>query len=441
MILSSKILKGMVDDIVSIDRFNTFQIKLMIRNHQDPEFSIDDAHLYDLTFEHDALTNTTDDIQLRIGLRIDQLQDISARQSDLYVDMVFEYTDLAGSIVLEEPPLQLRYNAFIHDISSITKKYGVTAFEQLDEHEPISPAQAGMLIDVNMQLMKEAEYLINRSSFVGMMRNITVEDLIRYAASVMGVTKIKMIPPDNTASYQLLTIPPEKGGFRVMFDFLQGYKGIYANGFRHYITNGILYIYPPFYFDVARTPRLNVIRVSENTHIGAHNYHKHEESGDLSIVSNTPLESKNLSNLGSENVGNTKSFVRSDGVFDGQVNKESMSLNNISAVMSSRADLSIRKDAAIPQYTKPTMNLFANASLFSESNTELLAFGWMNARIGMIEPGTPTTFIFDEKSVVMVKKGIVESVKYMITKVDRLSFACLAQLIIRSDPSPIPYQS
>ena len=132
-------------------------------------------------------------------------------------------------------------------------------------------------------------------------------------------------------------------------------------------------------------------------------------------------------------------FVRSDAVIDGQVNPDTMVLNNITASLSSTADLSISKGSAVPKYVKPTLNIFDHASTFAETNTELMSLGWMKARLGMIYPGMPTIFIFDEKNVVMSKTGLVESIKYQYTRQSKEMFACGASLMIRSDPTPIPY--
>ena len=91
MILPTEILKGMVDDIVSIDRYNTVGIKLMILNKQDTNFTIDDALIDIFSIEQNFAENTTDKIQLSINVTPQQIQQLVSKQSDLYVDMIIEY--------------------------------------------------------------------------------------------------------------------------------------------------------------------------------------------------------------------------------------------------------------------------------------------------------------------------------------------------------------
>ena len=439
MILPTEILKKMVDDIISIERHNAITIKLMIRNRQDTSLTIDNSLIDTIDINQSFATNTTDDIQVTVNMTPSQVKTLVASQTDLYADMIIEYVDATtGHVVLDEKPIKLHYKVFVHDLSTLTKRFGVNTFENTDSSENVSNTHGAVYVRVDMQMMPDQEYNANRASFVGMVRNSNVEELIKYMTSTIGITKLKMVPPDNQTKYQHVHIPPEHSNFRAAFDYLQSKFGVYANGFRHYMTNGTLYVYPPFDMNSDRKPRLNIIRVSENTYLGPSNFHKEEDNKDLTIITNTKLTSKTLSNVGSENEGNTKVFVRSDGIFDGQVNHDDMSLVNITASMSSKADTSISKDAAVVRYVKPTLNLMHHASKFSEANTELMTFGWSNARINVIEPGTPTTFIFDEKSKVMSKTGLVEAVRYSIRRA-RSIFTCGATLIIRSDPTPIPY--
>ena len=441
MILPTEILKGMVDDIVSIDRYNTVGIKLMILNKQDTNFTIDDALIDIFSIEQNFAENTTDKIQLSINVTPQQIQQLVSKQSDLYVDMIIEYVhNKTCQPVLEEKPIILHYKAFVHDLSNITKRFGVNAFEKTDQTDPIPLSTGAVLIRVDMQLMTDIAYTVNKASFNGILKDVNVEEAMRYIASVMGIKKLKMITPDNTRKYKHLIIPPEYSSFRAAFDFIQSKYGVYANGFRHYITNDTLYIYPAFDMELDRDPQLNVIRVSENSYIGSANYHDTDDDNDLTIISNTKLNTQTLSNVGSENEGNAKVFVRSDGMFDGQVNTKDMSLTNITASMSSTDDLAISKGSAVDKYVKPTMNLYKHASTFSESNTELLSFAWINARIDSIEPGMPSTFIYDEKKSVVSKKGIVEYVKYSMTRSNRIMFTCSSALVLRGDPTSEIYE-
>ena len=440
MILPTELLKKMVDDIVELDTSSTVQMKFMLRNRQDPEFKIDDGIITYFTITCDHSNNVTDDIQLGLDVQTQHIPKIIEAQSDMYADILIEYVNARTYVILlDEEPIQLKYNVFIHDLSGLTKKYGVNMFEDVESQSEKNTKHIAYA-QVEMQLISEVEHKANKSAFSGVLTDINVEDTIKYVASMMGVSQVKMTPADNTTKYKHMTIPPDKGSFKEVFGYLQSKYGVYVNGFRHYITNGVLYVYPPFDLKSEKPKKLKVIRISENTYMGCPNYHRIEENGDITIITNTKLESMTLSNVSSENEGNAKLFIRSDGMLDGQVDKSGdMKLKNMSANMSSKSDSTITKDSAVPKYVGSTMNLYGHASTFAESNGELLMFGWQNARIDLLEPGMPVVFIYDEKDIVMEKKGILESVVYTFNKIERLTFACLALLTIRSDPNPVPH--
>lgn len=444
MILPTKLLKKMVDKIVTKDVHNTVMMKFELRNKQNPKFVIKDAFVDVFYINQNFLNNVTDDIGLKANIRPKQLLELVGQQPDLYCDIVLEYANrYTNEVILEETPIKLRYNVLIHDLSNILKRFGVKAFETTDGEEELPKSTDGdTYFAFDLQLINDEEYQINKSAFVGTVRNLNVEELIRYIASTIGIKKINLIPPDNQTKYQHIVIPPEKGSFRSVYDFLQSKFGIYANGFRHYITNGTLYVFPPFNMKSETKPKLNIIRLSEDSYLGAANYHKIEDNGDLTIVVNSELMHQTLSNISAENDGNIKPFIRSDGVFDAQVQKGSkLSLVNVSAALNSRFDNSIVKQSAVQTYIKPTLNLYEHSSIFAEGNTELMGFGWTNARYDLIVPGTPTEFIYDEKEKVMSKTGMIEHIQYVFTRSTRHLFTCSVDMKIRSDPTAQPYQA
>ena len=441
MILPTDVLKKMVTDITSIKRSNSIAINFMLRSKTNSAFNVDDIIIDTMSFDQNFVSNTTDDIQVSAHMSANDFRNLVANQSGLYADIVIEYVDLTvGDVDLTEPHVSLRYNVFIHDLSSLTKKYGINAFSNTDGSTDVTNTQGAVYVKVDMQLIGDEEYSANKAVFNGIVRKATVSDTVKYMCSVMKIKTLDMVDPDNSIQYQHLHIPPEHSGFRSAFEYLQQRFGVYANGFRHYITNKTMYVYPPFDMHSTRTPKLHIIRVSEGTYGGQLNYHRPEDNGDLIIVSNSKLNSKSLSNVGSENDGNAKLFVRSDGVIDGQVDTKKMTLNNITASFSSVADLSISKGSAISKYVNPTMNVHQHASTFSETNTEVVSLGWGKARLFSIYPGMPTVFIFDEKNTVMSKTGLVEAVKYQITRASKTIYNVNAILGLRSDPTPIVYR-
>lgn len=443
MILPSDVLKEIVEDIVSIKRSNLVSLTVHLLNHTDQSFTIDDAQVTTFVVDQNALNNVFDNITMTMDITPIQFQKLITKQSDLFADIILEYVDRQTyEVILSESPLVLRYKVFLHDTSSLLKRFGVGAFEKTDENDITKESENAVRVPITMQLISEIDHKVNRGSFVGMVQDSTADGAIRYVASVLQIPKIKMVEPDNKSSFQHLNVPPENSGFRVVFDYIHQKYGVYANGFRHYLTNGTMYVYPPFRMDAEGTPRLTVFRVSENSYAGTFNFHDIEASGNVQIVSNTQLMSKNLSSAGSENDGNTKVFVRADGMIDGQVAKgKTKKLTNVTASLSSSNDNSISKDAAVPKYVAPTTNIYEHGTSFSESNTEIMSFGWPNARLGLLYPSMPLSFVFDEKNKVMEKKGLLEAVTYTFTRVSGTIFMCHAMMIIRVDPKQEEYDT
>lgn len=441
MLLPTEILKEMIDKIIGIDRHNTVLFTFHLRNHQDPEFAIEDATVTSLTIEQNPMVNVLDNIILTCDVTPTAFQKLITKQSDLYADLVIEYANrFTNEPILEEPQIITRYNVLLHDLSSLAKKYNIQSLVKEQETETTKESQAVANVPISMQLITEDDHKANKSSFNGLVQDIKPDDMVKYISSVLKVPKVKMVEPDNKTSFQHFSIPPENSSFKSVFEYIQKKYGLYANGIRYYMSNGTLHIYPPFNMDSDVSPRLNIIKVSQDTYIGSYNYHNIEENEDISIISNTAIQIDNLSNVGSENDGNTKTFVRADGMIDGQVSKgKKMTLNNVTASVSSKNDSSITKGSAIPKYTKQTLNLYDQGSSFSEANTDLMTLGWTHARIGLLHPGMPVSFIFDDLNKVMVKKGIIEVITYNFTSVTRHLFICNAGLILRVDPKQEEY--
>lgn len=442
MILPTNLLKEMVDEITRFKRSNTMIITLYLKNKQDASFVIDDAHLTSISISQDTINNVTDKIVMNMDITTTQYQQLITKQNDLYADIIIEYADRVNfTVLLDEDPILLRYNVFLHNMTSLSETIGVNAFEKVDTTST-SETESSTRVSISVDLIDDTSYQMNKGSFVGTLQSCNISDAIKYIASSLKVKKLKMIEPDNTNTFQHIIIPPDKCKFHQLFDYLQSDHnyGIYAKGFRHYITDGMLLVYPPYDMKKKELPKLEVIRVSENTQMGSFNYHKVKDD-IITIISNTAIMNKNLSNYTQENKGNTSIFLRSDGVIDAQVDKKkSFKFINTTASISNNIDGSIVKDSAVVSINEPTSNMFHKASNFCESETEVIAFGWPNARIGLLCPGMPCTFIFDEKDKVMKKDGLVEVINYSITKSSKFLFSCQASLIIRTSNKQEPYE-
>ena len=158
MILPTDLLKKMIDDITSLKQFNTVAINLMIRSRENTSFDIDDAIVDKLSFNQNFYQNTTDDIQITVNMPPSDLFQLVDNQSGLYANLVIEIVDpTTGQIVISEKPLTLTYKVFVHDLSTLTKKYGVNAFANTDGSTVPSNTSGAVYVKVDMQLITDTE--------------------------------------------------------------------------------------------------------------------------------------------------------------------------------------------------------------------------------------------------------------------------------------------
>jgi hypothetical protein len=420
MIVPTELLKSIVDEIISIDRTNIVIISGVIFSASNLDFKLStttDFTIDRFNVHQNFSENIVDDINLDILTSANSLIKLVENKSSLYISLVVEYVDPeTGQVVLDEEVEIYKYKVFVHNIENILKRLPADAVIPNDGIDnPITETQAINNVSIKLQLFSDSSYFVNKSSFVGLLSDADVSSAIKYISSACGISNIDMISPDNTVSYKHIYIPPEQWKFKSIIGFLQKEYGIYNCGLNYYFTNDILYVYPPFDMDSTHRPDVSIYKIHNTTYAGSPNFHKVKDD-ELHIVSNSEMVNDNLSARAAENSGNSRVFLRSDNMIDGIVDQSSMKITDTSIALSNKLDNSIHPESAIPQYRKPSQNVFELASQMNEGNTELIGLGWASARLFMIKPGTPVSFIYDEKNVVMKKHGIIEMVGYEVVK-------------------------
>ena len=442
MILPSSLFKTMLDKVTGIERSNSMNVILSFHSYKDPNFLINEVIIEAINLKQDFYNNTTDGIKVIVSMNPSKIMELNKNQSDLYATLIIEYVDAAtGSPILKEAPLVFTYRVFVHDLENLAKRFGINTFTNTEsvneDNQEIGSETKNMMLNVNVDLIGASEYAANRSHFHGILSNVTIEEAIKISAVNMGISKINMIPADNTTKYRHLIIPPEYGDFAKIFEFFQFKYGIYNNGIRAYISEGTLYIYPPFEMNLNRRPKLTILKAAPNSYLGSDNYHDDSLKDELVIVSGSKIVQQNLSNVSAENDGNSMFFLKSDEMIDGQINHNSMKLKDNTLAVTSKMDNSITSRSAVAKYNQPTINVFAHASKLAEGTAELVGLIWDKARPYYIKPGTPINFIFDDKEIVKIKHGIVESVDYnftrQINKGDKFIYNCTASLMLRME--------
>jgi len=439
MILTTELLRKVLSRITSIERSNIFILKLSLRNYDDPNFIMEQITVDQIEFKQMFNDNVTDDIQLHINVIPADLLKLVKYQTSLYATLTIEYIDGdTHEVILDEDPEVYTYKVFLHDLEDLAKRYNITALVDVEDEGNVSESQTATLIGIDIQLISETCDNLNKQVYVGELTNVTVENAIKYLAKVMGIKRINLIPPDNTTSFHHLYIPPEYSSFNVVFGYIQKKYGVYDAGLAYYFTDNILYVYPAYDVNTKTKHKLSVVKINPSTYAGLPNYHEIDpDTEDITVISNTNIIHKSMSNVSAENDGNSEMFILANKMIDGQVNVngDNISLNDISVTCTNSKDNSIMKNSAIPRYRQPTNNIFDKVSHISEANTELILTGWPNSRLYKLYPGMSVRYIYDDKDVVMSKSGILEGVSYQIQRSTvhsaEIAYSATASLLLR----------
>ncbi len=441
MLQLTELLQESVDKIVSVGRSNSFTLTFSLRNYDNPGYINDDIIIDQLRVEQQFSSMTTDDIQVNLAIKPVDLLELVKYQSSMYATIVIEYVDTdTGEILLNESPEIYEYRVFVHDLENVAKRYNISAFKDVSGDNIILEQHVSTNIDITIQLIHDSCYVQNKSTFIGSFSNTTIEKAIKYIATNMGFSRINMIPAHNTVKYHRVTIPPEFASFDVIFEYIQKKYGVYVDGLCYYYTGGVLYIYPQFDVRISRIKpkdKLQVLKVNPKQMMGLPNYW--DQGSLFTIVSNTDIIHKSLTNISSENDGNSKVFTAVNKVIDGKLNisESSITHTNISLACTNMVDHSIKKGSAIPKFKKDTMNLFEQTSDINGANTELLATGWPFGRLFKMSPGMEAKYIYDEDDVTMMVSGILEGTVATVQRHqkhgDKVNYSIAGSVILRLD--------
>lgn len=421
MLVSSNLLQQMINKIIGIERSNIVSLSITILNRKDPNYKLKDVTISIIRIADDFNINNLVDIRMKCSIRTTYIADLIKHQNDLYCHLVVEYLDKNTSMpALDEAPEIYEYNMLIFDAGSIAKSIGIQhagTMSDISNTPSIDQAEAFSILDIEFQLIPEDGYNFNKAAFMGLFKQVTIAKVIRYIANAVGVKRIYLVDPDNTLTYNHIYIPPQYWKIDIIFDYLQRQYGVYNAGITYYLSNGILYVYPPFDIEATRKNRITIIRTPPNTYLGAFNYH--DKDGDhLTIISNSEAFHDASGHISSENTGNANMFIRADSPIDGQViYGEEFKFTDTNVVSSTNIDNTIADRSISVKYSKPTINTYQHMSNFARNNTERIVVNWLYARLNMIPPGTPVDFVFDDKDAVMSKTGLVESALYQINRV------------------------
>lgn len=408
-------LQEIVQSIISADNSNSFQMDVSLRNYDDETFVITDLTLNTIVINSQFSTATADDIQSNITVNFQQLLQIGKKLTSSYLSIVLEYLDDTGEVDLEVEPSVYEFRIFFHDFENIAKRYNISNLVNLDPMDDtiIEHGEKFTSIDLRIQLIADPVYRISKKSLQVVSSRTSMDTLVKYIATKLGVVRTKITQPDNTTIFGRINVPVDQTRYDTIFDYLQHRFGIYSDGLAYYYTNeGTFFMYPRFDVDPDREDTLRIVKVNPNNFAGLEN--KWSKEGDvLSVVCDSDIKHLPSAPKLVENVGSIKIFASADKIIDGQVNVKgdgSVDMNDVHYALSSNVNQTVANQAVIPQFKTDTINQYQMLSELSEANSELVVVTWDFSRLFAIKPGMRVEFVYDEEDQTMMLSGVVETV-------------------------------
>lgn len=438
----STLLNEKVQEIITNAEQSFFAMTLQIVSTSNPDITLDVDFIESMDINQVFAHNYTDDIEVLIRLSPEQFMMLVNNHQDLIAIIRIEYIDTdTFEPIVDRLPLVYKYKCIIKNPADLTKKFHASQLKPNESEQVEHEGHHAIHLDTVIQLIDENIYEMRKKSINTILNEVTVEDVIRYATQLFGITKIYFEPPDNVNVRRHMIITPPKT-FDDIFDFLQQAYGVYYKGLEYYYTDETLYVYAPYETDPVSKSTVHIYNVPPGQYAGLRGYHIKKED-DLHILCNSRTETKNLIELGIENDGNSMIMLRADTVIDEfrQVTNEygtQVKQDNV-VTADLLSDKAMVQNTLVPKHTKPTTNLFAETSKVVKNNATMVALQWAHSVPFSIPPGQKIVYHFDDDNELYnFKTGRCESVAYQIQKTDRTDrpiFSCAATMILRIDPS------
>jgi len=423
MLLASKILQSKIQKILNVEKSNYFTLNCKIKSFDDDKLSVDVSFIDNITIDESFYKNYADKIDMFVQMKPIDLMNLLEFKTSLYCAIRFDYIDMeSGDLILDEDPEIYYFRIFIKNTDDIYKKYHISAITKYHEEEvPDIVSHEGTLIPVAFQLIENTAYDLHRQQLTGMYTNVTIEEMLKYISKNFGISVLNLYPPDNKVKYKHFFIPPEYAKFDRIYNYIQERYGVYNKGLNYYFYQGVFYIYPAYDTHIKRKTSINIYRGPANSYLGLKNYFTEEISGDnkiINLVCTSKLKNIKLNEIGLEEIGTNLVFLRSDMMIDKSriLSNDKFIINEKNNITVSASDKSsVSKNAAIPTYVSPTMNIFQKASILEQSNAEMVILDWPLSRPFRLIPGTEVNFFYDKEEIEN-RRGIVESINYNIMK-------------------------
>ena len=385
-------------------------------------------HISLLRIDRNYLVNWGDVIDLSLMVSPSDYANMQDQGQDLACLITLNYTDLTGKVVYSPPPVQTQYQVVISNPMDIRKSIP-------NIHQHVEPT-----MDMTVRLVERSVYNLRHTRINTIFQTMTVTNVTYALAQLFGVTKLHLVPPDNTHSYDHLKIVSYQGMDQV-WDYIQQKFGYYTRGLAAYLTGGCLFIYPPYETAPVYDKTAIFYQVEQGQYAGSNIFHQIKGSS-ISIVVNQPPTSFDLSIHGSENVGTGLVFTRASRMTDGYTSLDSSGVqytDNPALSITVKNARTAMKDRNNVLHIQPTDNPFPHMSALIAHQASVMEVNWPCADPFQLDPGHAVRYYYDQAGVMVQKTGIVESGVYEIRPVTKLDsgdlFQCQGTLSLRLAPN------
>lgn len=411
---------------------NNFQIKVPRVKH----FSIHEE------FE----LNVCDYINLTVQLPIDSIKLLESRYKDLKCQVKIFCGDPNASTLPANPKYNFTWIALLKNRGSVFKN--VTP-AQLNNNSG-EWTEKDQLVDIELQLYNPGAIKIRQRKTAGVFRNATVEQMLYFVCSHIGVERLDLIPPHNTLTYENFIIDPMHY-LNDIFDYIQQRYGVYQQGISTYYfgindSDSCLFVYPPYHYDCGVRENDIVIEVlyvgQGNLSAGAkqhkvypkpgydveYNGVKHHISGGMKILCSDVVAQYTNADAGAEDIGTLTLLFNANKTIDRwrdiEIDGKNLCIPKHKSViidtMKNGFDFTgFTSTHYNPRYDVSYNNAYVSSSKLASVDYDVTVFKWYGAEPWTFEPGKRVLYSYgkDTSKYVTQVPGIVSEVVYVFTPI------------------------
>lgn len=396
------VIESIVEEIVSTPTPCQFNLSMTIKSEADSTFSLDMTFIDSLTIDQSFIRNFRDVVTIEARISPADYARIYDVYTGLTATLIFTFVDAHGDITNTVKPIIKKYRCTIDDLQDVRKR--ITAADHRREPD----------MSITFHLIDYDVYDLSKAQVGGMTyTSTTIDNAIRHAFVVMGVTKLDMTTIDNTHTYDHILIPPYKA-FDKLLPYFQATYGCYAAGINFYFTGGILYVYPPYDTSPNDNTPIKIYQVGQGEYVArwAHSY----KNGTLSLISNTYPSITDYTIAGSEDHGTAVMFTRSARLVDGAVkvdpNTGASYTEDNSLIVRLKNSRQVAPDTNKVVYSRMSDNVFPSMSKLIASQCVIVTCLWGHAIPYSIAPGAAVNYVHDKAGQVITQTGRVDGIVY-----------------------------